>query len=645
MLLGVDGAAALTELEAAARTFAAQRDDDGEALALTRQLVVLFWRSDLSAIEVVLARLSELAEAGVERARSAVDLSGAYAHLVAGEPRRAIEIAEAEGLCHRADMAGLAGFLVSVAHLDLGDPERALLAVEGALPWARGRLRGGLMGVRLEAEFLLGLPEEQDGVESMELHLALVRSFGVAENTALTLAGFALVDARYGDVARARGRLEDAKRAAAAAVGLRAAAAVGVAEASILLVEGDESRAAAVLAATVADQPLGSRPDRSYLRILPALYLLLPPVRGLLDGLDLAGSWEAARRVGQALVALREDGDVAPASALDWSDLPALRAIVAAPLLAELATAALARGVDEARDAFDVVPVDLRPCLRRLATHDLSEVATAARELLVTVAARPREAIEIRVLGPVELWRGGAPVDERDWRRERVRSLLLLLVDRRRLSRERLAATLWPDLEEPAPSHNLRTNLGHLQRLLQPDRAAGEPGWFLKVDDDRCELVDSDLLQIDADEFDRSVAAGREADERGAPALALEHYLTAVRAYRGEYLADAPDETWGEFERVRLRSAYAGAATRAGELILGLGDVDEAFRLATLATEAEPFHEAGHRLHARSLEDSDDRAGAWRLLSDTVDGLRAEGLEPEPATLRLLDSLADPARV
>lgn len=138
------------------------------------------------------------------------------------------------------------------------------------------------------------------------------------------------------------------------------------------------------------------------------------------------------------------------------------------------------------------------------------------------------------------------------------------------------------------------------------------------------------------------MAVAQEADERGRPAEALDQYRRAVELYRGDYLAGAPDPEWGEFERVRLRSAFVRVAVRAGELLLGHREVDEAFRLATRAAEAEPYFEAAHRLQARALDRAGDRAGGRRHLVEVMARLAAEDLEPEPETLALVDSLTRP---
>ena len=639
MFLGVDGEAAADALELAAARFRAVDDGQGEARVLSQMLFVRAWNSDRAAMQSVIERLVDLTEAGIAEARWAVDLSDAYAALVVGEVERAVTIVRSTGLREQRGFRAVAGLIEATAHLEVGRPDLARPEVATALPHASGRLRASLQALLLEADLLLDFPDEHLVRARMAELEALTRSYGVAEPMAMVLTGFALVAAQYGWIDEARRYLAEG-RLVAAGVGRRIDGSLAVAEAALLLLDGDEKKASDILGDAFAARPEGPRPDRSYLWSLPAVYLLVPAAREVLDGLDVGPTWGLAREVGRALVALRERGDPAPAGGLPWAAPATIRAVTPAVLLIDLVTAAIAAGADEA--AFDVVPIDARPRLRELAAGDLDDLSTTARRLLMTRAAPARERIEIRALGPIELWRGGAPVSEPAWGRERVRSLLQLLVDQRRMARSRAAATLWPDLDGEAAGNNLRVNLNHLQKLLQPDRAADEPTRYLRTVDDHLEWIDSDQLTIDVDEFTGLVAAARAADERQVPAEALASYLAALDLYRGDYLVDAPSVSWGEFERVRLRGVFVAAAVRAGDLLLAAGHHDEAVGLAGRAIEAEPFTEAAYRLQARGLREQGDRAGAWRTLSTAIALLRDEGLEPEGETVRQHDDLARP---
>lgn len=636
VLLGEDGAAALEALVEATDALAAAGDHEGEAVAWVRRLMMHFWQADLAAMGPVLARLGELAELGVARAARSLELSAAYGLLASGQPEAAMARVAASGARRDPAAAALAGFLVVVASLDLGQPERALQEIAVTLPSATGRTKAGLLGAQLEARCLQGVPDEVEYRSLADELDRVVRSLGVVENIVLNDAGSALMELRYGRTERARRLVEDARRELPATVGARARIAVAVAEAALLVEEGDELSAAGKLTDLVDGIALAPRPDRALLRVLPLVYALVPSTREQLDGSPLGPTWDVARRTGRSLVALRESDDLTAAAALDWDHPRVVRALASPIHVAELAVAAVATGSEPARDVLLGLPTDVRRCLKALVDRG-GELGVTAQRLLGEVPSPPDDVVEIRVLGPLEVWRGGKRVDEPGWRRERVRSLLALLVDRRVVTREALATELWPDLDRRAGLNNLRVNLNHLQQVLQPGRDRDEPPWFVRAVDDSFQLVAGERLTIDADEFDREVDAARQADERGVPAQALEHNLAALVWYRGEYLADAPDSAWGAFERLRFRGRFVAAAVRAGELLLVAGDHHGALRLATQAGEVEPVSEAAHRLRARALRATGDPEGAARILRQAVELVRSHGLEPEPATLRARD--------
>ena len=145
------------------------------------------------------------------------------------------------------------------------------------------------------------------------------------------------------------------------------------------------------------------------------------------------------------------------------------------------------------------------------------------------------------MLGSARLRHGDRVVDDADWRRERVRALLLLLVVRSELRREEAAALLWPDLDQQKSAANLRLTLHYLQSVLEPHRAKREAPYFVSQDAGFLRLRGHDRLTVDAWELDALLDEARAAEESGAMSRALELLLTATlalaqRAFRGRGL-------------------------------------------------------------------------------------------------------------
>ena len=133
-----------------------------------------------------------------------------------------------------------------------------------------------------------------------------------------------------------------------------------------------------------------------------------------------------------------------------------------------------------------------------------------------------------------------------------MRQIMCYLLTRPRATRAELTAALWPELDERSASANLRTNLGHLRRLLEPEREQGEAPWFVRGEGETLSLW-HDGIESDVEQFDALVEEGRRLDERGVTGSALERYLAAAAVYRGDYVTGL-DGPWLTYERIRLRS-------------------------------------------------------------------------------------------
>jgi DNA-binding SARP family transcriptional activator len=246
----------------------------------------------------------------------------------------------------------------------------------------------------------------------------------------------------------------------------------------------------------------------------------------------------------------------------------------------------------------------------------------------------------LAVLGPLDLRRDGPDGPEAtdadpDLRRERVRTLLAFLVGYRVTTRADVMAALWPDLDERSAANNLRVTLNYLLRVLEPWRPPGEPGYFVRMDGSRVELVAGDELRIDVDLFDRHLDAATRAEADGTPSVALEHYLAVVDLYRGPLHVDVPDADWIDLDREHYRTRFVRAAVRAGQLLLGRGDLDQAEAVARRALAVDQWAEEAYAVLTAAALARGDRSAAHRHLDRALAALAALGVEPSPATHQL----------
>jgi LuxR family maltose regulon positive regulatory protein len=233
--------------------------------------------------------------------------------------------------------------------------------------------------------------------------------------------------------------------------------------------------------------------------------------------------------------------------------------------------------------------------VRRHAGDGEDPLRRPARTALARLPVPPPGRLELSLLGPVELRRDGELVDGPDWRRERVRSLLAHLVLHRTVRRERLAADLWPTLDAESQSHNLRVNLVHLLRVLEPDRAERDASFLVRSHGENLVVHPDEWLRTDLWQFDQLWQRASEADAKGSPSAALDALQQAVALWRGDP-AELANNEWALPEVEERRLVLVRMVTRAGELLLARGEADAARHMGEQALLVDPWCESAYRL-------------------------------------------------
>jgi DNA-binding SARP family transcriptional activator len=595
--------------------FRARGDTYREILAAVRASQVAWLHGDRDAVEAIHQRGTKLAAAGwpiepilaLGRA-SVAEIDGRSGDVIAAisslgdlEPR----------------LRYLAPLLRVFAHLAAGDAEHAVddaRDVAGTTPtegptaggfetrcipamvaWARGDLSGAL------AE-----PLDDPGPRQ-----------SLAERVP-TIALGVVVAAHLGEVAAARALVEALDELVPDIAGRDLLAGYrAVAGAALAVAEGDEGAAAAELAGHLDGRALAPVTAGRAIRWLPSLpYLFHEPARAMLDELPSGSARQRVLEVCRALLAAREGSAWSPPAVIDDPD--ALLTILPAPLAAELVVHAVAahgvRGAETIALLAQRAPDATRSTLQRLAVDGTSATSAAARSLLGSVPIPPKHTIRIEVLGPARLLLDGEIVDDRSWRRERVRHLVCALVAHREIRRARLGVLLWPEFDDAAVSANLRVTLSYVQSLLEPQRGRGHAPWFLQQDAGTLRLAGGDRLTVDSWELEAHLEAAAAAAESGAPSIELEHLLQVLALWRGDYLDDVAGEEWAEPLRERTRSRFVTAAVRAGELLVAAGRSEEAIRAADAALAADRWCETAYHLLASAHTAAGDADGARRAV-------------------------------
>ena len=225
--------------------------------------------------------------------------------------------------------------------------------------------------------------------------------------------------------------------------------------------------------------------------------------------------------------------------------------------------------------------------------------------------------IEFRVLGPLAVRIGGRAVAA-GGPKQRALLALLLLSANRVVARERLIGELFADQSVNSADHALRNHVSRLRKVLgaagadEPRLVARAPGYLLRVE----------LGELDLEDFERLVGAGREALAAGDAAGAAESFRVAESLWQGRPLADLELESFARVEIERLEELRLAAVEARLDAELALG------RHSVLVSEVEALaREHPYR----------ERFRAQLMLALYRSGRQAEGLEVYRRTRTLLN--------
>ena len=231
--------------------------------------------------------------------------------------------------------------------------------------------------------------------------------------------------------------------------------------------------------------------------------------------------------------------------------------------------------------------------------------------------------LDLALLGPPAVTRDGGPVSFDT--RKATAVLALLAVHEHELSRERLAALLWPEADAARARASLR-------RTLSVTAAAAGPG--LRVTRTAVAL-DPGRVQVDVTDFE-ALAAGPDAG-------ALDR---AARLYRDDFLAgfalrDCPEfDDWQAATADRLRQRLAAVLERLVAACTAAGDLDRAVAHAQRWQALDPLHEPAYQVLIRLLGWAGQRSAALRQYRALVRILDTElAVRPLPETTQLYDDV------
>ena len=248
-----------------------------------------------------------------------------------------------------------------------------------------------------------------------------------------------------------------------------------------------------------------------------------------------------------------------------------------------------------------------------------------------TLRRVPAGALRVRALGAAAVEFGEEALTAADWGYAKPRELMFLLVSSPPMTKDQIAAALWPDLARQQLGNALHTALRELRR------AVGDPGWVVYANGhyrfDRARQHECDVT-----EFEDALLAAR----RARPAeAALPHLQRAIGVYGGDFLDGMSAGEWALVRRDELRRAFESALLAAGRLQTAAGRHQAAVTVFRRAVAHEPLNETAHRELMSSWARQGETARAVRHYEELTDLLRDQvGVPPAPETTALYRRLS-----
>ena len=210
--------------------------------------------------------------------------------------------------------------------------------------------------------------------------------------------------------------------------------------------------------------------------------------------------------------------------------------------------------------------------------------------------------LRIRVLGSAVVEVGDTALTAADWSYAKPRELMFLLASSPPMTKDQIAAALWPDLSRQQLGNALHTALRELRRAL------GDAGW-VRYSDGHYRFDRSRPHECDVTAFEDALLAAR----RARPAeAALPELQRAIAVYGGDFLDGMATGEWALVRRDELRRAFESALLATGRLQAAAGRHQAAAAAFRKAVAHEPLNESAHR----------ELMNCWALLGETARAVR-----------------------
>jgi DNA-binding SARP family transcriptional activator len=254
------------------------------------------------------------------------------------------------------------------------------------------------------------------------------------------------------------------------------------------------------------------------------------------------------------------------------------------------------------------------------------QVLRRPNSLARTRVGRVRPGLSVTLLGGFLLHAGEDSVELP----ATAQRLVALLALRGRMSRSRLAGTLWPETAEQRALASLRTGLWRTSQAAE--RLVTCTGGMVDLD----ARVDVDMRRFVVEALQFMHGGGAHESGSPPPARRDADYAVDVLVTDGELLPDWEEE-WLLFERERVRQLRLHVLEKMATHLCLAGEFGLALEVALASLRVDPMRESAHRRVIQTHLAEGNVAEARRALEACRDTLtRDVGVDPSPETVALV---------
>jgi len=163
-----------------------------------------------------------------------------------------------------------------------------------------------------------------------------------------------------------------------------------------------------------------------------------------------------------------------------------------------------------------------------------------------------------------------------------------------RIPKEILIEDLWPEEKPKRAEDNFKTALQRLRISLEPTLLHELGSSYIHLHDNKI-LLDSDLCQVDINQFLTLIKQGDEMVKRGEEKKALSIFIEALEIYKGDFLREDLYSLWADNKREELRNKYIELLYQTAHLHDRQGSFKKAIECYKKVIEVDPLLEESYQ--------------------------------------------------